>query len=145
MHEGNNLNRAAVVPHPTNLDTSDNSTTPLFTFIDPDPDPEFGPLDRFYQLVIYNSLESEVAILPLPTSASETPEFQIPAGLLTPGETYWFRAQSLDIDNDGRVENIGESLLPFTPIPESSHVAALAGLLLGLMALFERRRAIELH
>jgi hypothetical protein len=53
---------------------------------------------------------------------------------------YWLRAQSIDIDTaDGHGENIGESLLYFTPIPESSHIAALATLLLGLMGLYARR------
>lgn len=132
VHVGNDLDRAAVVPHPTNLAVSDNSTTPLFTFTDPDPDPAFGRLDRVYDMVIFDSAGNEIAILPSPTTASETPEFQIPSGLLTPGQQYWFRAQSIDIDTaDFHVENIGESLLSFTPVPEPSSLALVtAGLLL---------------
>ncbi len=143
IHVGNDLDRAAVVPHPTNLAVSDYTTTPLFTFTDPDPDPAFGRLDRVYDMVIFDSSGNEVAILPSPTTASATPSFQIPANLLTPGQQYWFRAQSIDIDTaDFFVENIGESLLSFTPVPEpASHALALAGLLTSLMA----RRARRTH
>jgi hypothetical protein len=141
MYTGNDLQHARVVPHPTDLMPSDNSTTPMFTFEDPDPNPG-GGLDRVYQLVIFDSANNEVAILPSPSMASSTPEFQVTPGLLTAGQLYWFRAQSIDIDqNDFSVENIGESLYEFTPVPESSHAAALGALLISAMALCERWRA----
>jgi hypothetical protein len=140
MHEGNNLNRAAVVPHPTNLAVSNFSTTPLFTFTDPDPDPAFDALDRVYNMVIFNSAGDEIAILPSPTMGSSTPEIQVPAGLLTAGQQYWFRAQSNDVDtSDFRVENIGESLLSFTAVPEASQIMTLGAIAIGPIGLRLRR------
>ncbi len=147
VHVGNDLDRAAVVPHPTNLGVSDYSTEPLFTFTDPDPDPAFGRLDRVYQTVIFDDTGAEIAILPSPTTSFTTPSFQVPAGLLNPGQQYWFRAQSIDIDTaDFVAENIGESLLSFTPlaVPEpASHVLALAGLLTALVARHARRKRAD--
>ena len=137
---GNNLNRAEVVPHPTSLMVSDNSTSPTFTFVDPDPTPNVSGLDRFYNMVIFDSSDNEVAILPSPTTVATPPSIAVPPGVLSPGVMYLFRAQSLDVDGSV-VENIGESLLEFTPIPESSHVAALGKLLIGALAIWERRKA----
>ena len=94
LHVGNDLDLAAVVAHPIDLAVSDYSTTPLFTFTDPDPDPAFGRLDRVYDAVIFDSAGNEVAILPSPTTSSSTPEFLVPGGLLTPGQQYWFRARA---------------------------------------------------
>lgn len=132
MHVGNKLDRAAVVPHPTNLTVSDFSTTPVFSFTDPDPDPRFARLDRVYNMVVFDSVGSQIAILPSPTMGSTTPEFQVPAGLLTEGLQYWFRAQSNDIDTlDGHVENIGESLLSFTAVPEASQIMMFGALVIG--------------
>lgn len=139
VHVGNDLDRAAVVPHPTNLAVSDYTTEPLFTFTDPDPDPAFARLDRVYDMVIFDDTGAEIAILPSPTTSSTTPSFQVPAGLLNPGQTYWFRAQSIDIDTaDFFVENIGESLLSFTPMavpePSSFVLAAFAAVVFGWRA-----------
>ncbi|MGD9724286.1 MAG: hypothetical protein AB7O59_24035 [Pirellulales bacterium] len=144
-HVGNDLDRAAVVPHPTNLAVSDYTTEPLFTFTDPDPDPAFGRLDRVYDMVIFDSSGNEVAILPSPTTSSTTPAFQIPAGLLTAGQQYWFRAQSIDIDTaDFHVENIGESLLSFTPVPEpASHALAALGIVGVLPCARRLRHAVQ--
>ncbi len=93
VYVGNDLDRAALVPHPTDLAVTDHTTTPLFTFTDPDPDPAFGRLDRVYDMVIFDDTGAEIAILPSPTTSSTTPSFQIPMGLLNPGQQYWFRAK----------------------------------------------------
>lgn len=142
------LDIPAVVPHPISLTVSDYSTTPWFSFTDPNPttaDP--NELTRVYDVVIFSSTGLQVAILDSVTEASGHPSFHIPAFKLTAGQQYWFRAQSIDIDLEGQhqdpfVENIGEALLSFTPaaVPESTHIAALGGALIAMAGFRPRRK-----
>jgi hypothetical protein len=141
--ESHRLDHPAIIPHPTNLAVNNHTTAPLFTFTDPNPTPSSGQLTRVYDMVIFDSSGLQVAILPSPTTSSATPSIQVDSGLLTIGQQYWFRAQSIDIDVEGGisyVENIGESLLSFTPVPESSHVIALGGVLIGMAGFRTRRK-----
>jgi hypothetical protein len=88
------LDKFEIIPIPTNLAFSNNSTTPIFTFEDPDPTPNVAGVNRKYVVDIFdasktNIFESDVLLMP---------SFAVPLGVLEPGELYYFRALSLDFD-----------------------------------------------
>lgn len=118
------LNRMEVVPLPTNLTISNQTTTPLVTFTDPDPTPNLANLDRVYQLVIYDTALNFVAILP-PGDAATSPSINIPASVLCPCVPYHIRAQSVDVDTaDDATENMAQAFIAFTPtdVPKTGDV-----------------------
>jgi hypothetical protein len=111
------LNRLEVVQHPTNLAVSNQTTTPTITFTDPDPTPNVAGLIRRYQVVIYDASLNGVAILPSPTTSAVDPELTVGPGQLCPCESYYFRAQSIDIDTaEDATESMAQSFLFFSAI-----------------------------
>lgn len=114
---GHRLNRMEVVPLPTNVAASNQTTTPTITFTDPDPSPNEPGLIRRYQVVIYDTALNFVTILPTPATSSTNPSMAVPSGTLCPCVPYYFRAQSIDLDTaeGNAIENMGQSFLLFTP------------------------------
>lgn len=88
------LDKLEVIPIPTSLVFSDFSTTPVFTFSDPDPTPEITGLNRRYQVDIFDSSKINI----FQSASLLTPSFAVPAGILETGHNYYFRAVSLDFD-----------------------------------------------
>jgi len=140
-----NLDKPEAIPIPTGLHTSNLSTTPVFSFTDPNPTPGVDGLIRRYNFFVQDGIARNVIFDFSVTSAvSTTPSFLIPPGLLLSGHPYFLRAQSIDIDitETGstlhpRFENRANEFLSFTPVPEPSNLlllgpglAALAGLAL---------------
>jgi len=112
---GHNLNRMEAIPLPTNLATSNLTTTPVFSFTDPDPTPNVGGLSRIYHVWIIDENLQGVAHLP-PPGGSPTPSIAIPPGILCPCKAYYLRAESVDVDTaDAAVENLATAYLPFKP------------------------------
>jgi sugar lactone lactonase YvrE len=94
------LDKPAVIPLPTNIAVSDQTSTPIVTFTDPNPVPAHPDLLRRYGLQIYTHINHQAVAIPnggRPNSV--TPSFQIPAGLLSPGTPYFFRVFSIDVDS----------------------------------------------
>ncbi len=112
---GHNLNRMEVIPLPTNLAVSNQTTAPIFTFTDPDPSPNVAGLLRVYHVWIINDLLQGVAKFP-PPGGSPTPAIQIPPGVMCPCRKYYLRAESVDADTaDAAAENLATQYLEFTP------------------------------
>ena len=94
------LDKPAVVPLPTNIAASDQTSTPIVTFTDPNPAPALPGLIRLYGLAIFTFVNNQPVIVPngqLPFVAA--PSFQIPNGLLSQGTPYFLRAASMDVDS----------------------------------------------
>ena len=89
-----NLDKLEVISIPTNLAISDHSTTPVFTFTDPDPTPNVAGVIRRYQVEIFDESKTNI----LQSDVLLTPSFAVPSGILEPGQNYYFRADILDID-----------------------------------------------
>ncbi len=85
-----NLDKPEVIPIPTNLAFSDNSTTPVFTFTDPDPTPDITGLLRRYMVDIFDDSKTNIFQSDFLTTTS----FTVPSGILGAGKTYYFRADS---------------------------------------------------
>jgi hypothetical protein len=58
-----NLNRPEIIPLPTNLTFSDNTTTPTFSFADPSPVPGFTGLVRRYSLDVFDDTKTRIGAL----------------------------------------------------------------------------------
>lgn len=113
--QGHNLNRMEVIPLPTNLAVSNHTTTPLFTFADPDPTPNVAGLVRVYHVWVITAELEGVFHFP-PPGGSPTPAIQIPPGVLCPCKSYYLRAESVDADTaDAAAENMATAYLAFTP------------------------------
>lgn len=127
-----NVHSLEAILLPTNLAVSDFTTTPAFSWTDPSPTPGVGGVVRVYDAVVYDSQMRQVAILPSPTTANTSPSITIPAGLLTPGQQYYLRAQNVDVDSTApfAAESIGEEFLSFTPVPEPGSLVLLAAVAL---------------
>ena len=149
LDTSHNVDKPEVLPIPTGLHTSDLSTTPVFSFTDPNPTPGIAGLVRRYDVFVHDGITKNV-ILDFALSSgsfSSTPSFIIPPGLLLPGHPYFLRALSLDIDTTEtittlhpRIENRANEFLSFTPVPEPSSLFLLGSGLAALASVVWRRR-----
>jgi hypothetical protein len=133
------LNLPEVIPFPTNLAFSDQSTTPVFNFTDPDPSPNVAGVNRKYQVVIFDDTAAHTNIYQSDILTATT--FAVPSGILAAGQTYYFRAQSMDFDpadfdTSGLHSNLENRAIAYatfqTAVPELSTMLLLGSGLLGL-------------
>lgn len=111
---GHPLNKPEVIPLPTNLAVSNQTTTPLFTFTDPAPTPGPSGLLRRYKVMVVDG--NLAGLGEYPTGDATSPSIAIPPGVLCPCVSYYMRAESYDIDPaDDNLENLATAFLPFTP------------------------------
>jgi hypothetical protein len=131
-----NLDKPEIIPFPTNFAFSNQSTTPVLTFTDPNPTPGIAGLIRQYQVFIFDDTPKLIFVTGL-----STPNFTVPPGILEPGEQYFFQVRSLDIDTTepsgtirNRTENQAFGYASFQPtaVPEPSTLLLLFSGLIGL-------------
>src|SRR5262245_18867291 len=143
-----NLDKPEVIPIPTGLHTNNKSTTPLFSFTDPNPTPGIAGLVRDYDFFVQDGITKDV-IFAFSVSTgvfSFIPSFTVPAGLLVPGHPYFLRALSVDVDTTEpvtsihpRLENRSNEFLAFTPVPEPGSLFLLGSGLVVLTGFTWRR------
>lgn len=130
------LDKLEVIPIPTNLTFSNNSTTPLFTFIDPDSTPDVAGVIRRYHVNIFDDTKNSI----FQSDILLSPSFAVPSGILEVGRNYYFRANSWDFDLSepgglhSRGENRAMEYATFQSVPEPSTMLLLTSGLIGLAA-----------
>jgi hypothetical protein len=143
------LEKLEVIPIPTNLAFSDHSTTPVFSFTDPE-DPTLIPngVNRKYLVGIFDDTVTSIYESPV----LPTPSFTVPEGILQPGKAYYFRAHSMDFDpadydasgHHSNLENRAIKWTTFqttsTAVPEPSTMLLLGS---GLIVLWGFRRKFK--
>lgn len=133
------LDKVEIIPLPTALTVSDLSTTPVFSFTDPDPTPNVAGVNRQYRMDIFDSSMKGI----FSSAWSSTTSFSVPDGILQPGLEYYFRASSIDIDpsesSSSHVnrESRSNEYISFTPspVPAPSAIWLLGPALFGLIGL----------
>jgi len=137
------LDKLEVIALPINLAFSDKSTTPVFTFIDPDPEPSLENLLRRYQMQIFDDTKTNLFL----SDNLLAPSFTVPSGILEEGRTYYFRAISMDFDQlepgglHSRLENRAMDYATFqTSVPEPTTLLLLACGLIGLWGARKKKK-----
>jgi len=123
---GHNLDKPEVIPIPTGLQTNNFSTTPVFSFTDPNPIPGIPGLARLYNYYIFDGITRN-AIFDFSAATGHLnllPNFLVPTGLLVANHPYFFGATSVDVDTTEpsssihiNWENRSREFLAFTPTP----------------------------
>lgn len=132
------LDKPTVVPIPEDLSFSNFSTTPVFTFTDPNSTPSLEDLGRIYSMSIYDNTKTFL----YSSAWLATPSFTVPDGILEPGMDYFFRAISADYDTteEGgmhtRLEGRATEFETFTTaVPEPSLMVLLGISVMSLVGL----------
>ena len=119
-----NLDNPAVIQLPTGLTFSNHTTTPVFSFTDPNPTPCARTLVRRYRMEIFDA--DTLARIYNSRDNQQRPSFTVPDGILKAGWKYYFRALILDIDRShtsgtthSRWQNRAIEYAPFEPAPLS--------------------------